>query len=266
MSAPDWRLVLRKELGDLVGRVGRGTLTRTLVVVAVFGLLIPSTFEDTANLPAFFAIFMAFLPARLVAIDALAGERERGTLEVLLASPVSDRGIALGKIAAATIYGATRGWLFLVAWAASAMFLRVTGLGSNAPVPSPVVALAVALAAVVVAYAAAVFGVWQSAFAPSVRAILESGGLLRLVLILFVFFVAPWLLGLLSPDGQAPALPVPGADGTVSLGPLLEPLTADPAKTATAIAILAGAAALALWWFTYDALRRCRREALSLVA
>jgi sodium transport system permease protein len=263
---PDWRLVLRKELGDLVGRVGRATISRTLVVVVIFGLLVPISFADTANLPAFFAIFMAFLPARLVAVDALAGERERGTLEVLLASPLSDRGIAVGKIAAATVYGAVRGWLFLVTWAFSAALLRLTGLAPDAPVPSPVVALAVAATAVLVAYAAAVFGIWQSAVAPSVRAIVERGGLLRLLLILFVFFVAPWLLGLLSPDGQAPALPVPGADGSVSLAPLMEPLTADPARTAIAVAILLAAAAVALWWLTRDTLRRCRRERLALVA
>lgn len=263
---PDWRLMARKELGDLVGRVGRGTLGRTLVVVVIFGLLVPASFEDTANLPAFFAVFMAFLPARLVAIDALAGERERGTLEVLLASPLSDRGIAVGKIVAATAYGATRGWLFLATWAASAGLLRLTGLDAGSPLPSAWVALAVALVAVVVAYGAAVFGVWQSAFAPSVRAIVESGGLLRLVLILFVFFVGPWLLGLLSPDGQAPVLPLPGAGGSISLGAVIAPLTADLGTTLTALGILVAAAVVALWWFTRAALRRCRREALALVA
>lgn len=262
---PDWRLVVRKELGDLIGRIGRRPFLRTLGVVAIFGLLVPLRYEGAANLPAFFAIFMAFVPARLVAIDALAGERERGTLEALLASPISDRGLATGKIAAATIYGATRGWLFLAVWTGSAALLRVTGLAATAPLPSPAVALAVAVAAVVVAYAAAVFGVWQSAFAPSVRSIVESGGLLRLVLIFTVFFVGPWLFGLLSPDGTAPTLPLPGTGGSVSLEGVRVAVARAPLALAVGALALLLVGGAVLWWLTVATLRRCRREALALV-
>lgn len=261
----EWRLVTRKELGDLAGRVGRRAFVRTLAVVAIFGLLVPLRFEGAANLPAFFAVFMAFLPARLVAIDSFAGERERGTLEGLLASPLSDRGIAVGKIVASTVYGASRGWLFLVVWSASAALLRLTGLIPGAPLPSPAVALGVALAGVVVAYAAAVFGVWQSAFAPSVRAIVESGGLLRLLAIIGVFFVGPWLLGLLSPDGQVPELAVPGSGASLSLEALREAAGSGANSLWTAIALLAAAGAAGLAALTVATLRRCRREALALV-
>ncbi len=262
---PDWVLVLRKELGDLAGRTGRRPLIRTLVVVAVFGLLVPVRFEGAANLPAFFAVFMAFVPARLVAIDALAGERERGTLEGLLASPLSDAGIAVGKIAAATVYGAVRGWLFLAVWVCSAAVLRATGLVAGAPLPPVPVAVGVAVAGVVVAYAAAVFGVWQSAFAPSVRAIVETGGLLRLAIILTVFFVGPWLFGLLSPDGSAPALPLPGTGALVSLDGLRDVLVASPGAGYAAAAVAGTAGLAGLWWFTAASLRRCRRESLALV-
>lgn len=262
---PDWRLVLRKDLGDLTGRLGRGALTRTLVVVVVFGLLVPLRYEGAANLPAFFAVFMAFVPARIVAIDAYAGERERGTLEVLLASPLSDRGIAIGKIAAAAVYGATRGWLFLATWAGAAALLRATGLVPDAPVPGPAVAAAVALTGGVVALAAAVFGVWQSALAPSVRAIVESGGLLRLLVIFTVFFVGPWLLGLLSPDGQAPVLAVPALGGTVSAEVLMAAVGARPAELLTAAVVLAALGAVGLALLSADTLRRTRRESLALV-
>jgi ABC-type Na+ efflux pump permease subunit len=264
-AEPHWRLVVRKEIGDLVGRIGRRPLLRTLVVVVVFGLLVPLRFEGTANLPAFFAVFMAFLPARLVAIDAYAGERERGTLEVLLASPLSDAGIAGGKIVAATVYGTARGWLFLAVWSLASALLRVTGLAPDAPLPSPDVAVAVAAAAVIVSYAAAVFGVWQSAAAPSVRAIVESGGMLRLAVILVVFFIGPWLFGLLSPDGEAPQLPLPGSRTSVSLDGVREAVLAAPAS-AVALAVVAGVVGVAaLWWLTAAALRRGRREALALV-
>jgi len=262
--APEWRLVAGKELGDLLGRIGRRPVTRTLVIVGVFGLLIPLRFSGTANLPVFFAVFTAFLPARLVAIDAYAGERERGTLEALLASPLSDRGIAVGKVAAATAYGVARGWLFLAVWLASAGLLRATGLAPRAPLPTPAVLAAVVVAAVVVAFGAALFGVYQSARAPSVRAVVESGALLRLVVLLVVFFVVPWLLGLLSPDATAPALPVPGGGG-VSAGALVDALAVRPAALAGAAAVAAALGLGWLWWLARATLRRTGREALALV-
>lgn len=45
---------------------------------------------------------------RVFGADSFAGERERHTLETLLASRLSDRAILLGKVAAITSYG----WLF----------------------------------------------------------------------------------------------------------------------------------------------------------
>lgn len=260
----DWRLVVRKDFGDLLGRVGRKPLTRTLGVVALFGLVVPLRFTGVANLPAFFAVFMAFLPARLVAIDSLAGERERGTLESLLASPLSDAGIAVGKVAAATAYGAVRGWLFVAVWVPAALAARAVGL-SGAAVPSAGVVALTLVGAVVVAYAAGVFGVWQSAHAPSVRAISESGGVLRLFVIVTVFFVGPWLLGLLSPTGQAPRLQVPGTDGGFSLE-ILRTVMADSATSMVGIgAVAAVVGALGLWRITRATLRRCTRESLTLV-
>jgi ABC-type Na+ efflux pump permease subunit len=256
--------VLRKELGDLLGRVGRKPLTRTLGVVGLFGLLVPLRFTAVANLPVFFAVFMAFLPARLVAIDSLAGERERGTLESLLASPLSDAGIAVGKVAAATLYGALRGWLFVAVWIPGALAARALGL-STAPLPSVGVVAAALAGAVVVAYAAAVFGVWQSARAPSVRAIVESGGALRLAVIVTVFFVGPWLLGLLSPTGEAPQLPVPGSGDSFALDGVWDLAAVSPATTALLAVLAALLGALVLWRLTSSTVRRCRRESLALV-
>jgi len=262
--APAWRLVASKELGDLLGRLGRGTVVRTLLVVAFVGVVVPVRFPGATNLPAFFAVFMAFVPARLVAIDAYAGERERGTLEPLLASPYPDRAILAGKLAAATAYGTARGWLFLAVWVASAAALRATSLVPEAPVPSAAVVSAVVVGAGLVAYAAAVYGLWQSATAPSVRAIVESGGLLRLVLVVGTFFGAPYLLGLLSPDGRAPSIGVPGSGG-VSLQVLTDALTGRPTETVVAACGLAALAAIGLALLTRAASRRARREVLATV-
>jgi ABC-type Na+ efflux pump permease subunit len=262
----DWRLVAAKELRDLVGRLGRKPLTRTLGVVAIFGILLPLRLQGAANLPAFFAVFMAFLPARLVAIEAFAGERERGTLESLLALPLTDAGIAWGKIAAATFYGAARGWLFIAVWLPAAALLRAFGVTAPGAGPSAVAVAGALVACLVVAAVAALFGVWQSATAPSVRAIVESGGLLRLILLVTVFFIGPWLLGLLSPGGTAPTIALPGGGRTVSLGAVRDVATLRPG-----VALLLGGGfllvvALGLVALVRDLLRRSRRESLALVS
>ena len=261
---PDWRLVMGNELRNLLGRLGRRPLQRTAGVVVIFGLLLPLRFEGAANLPAFFAVLMAFVPARLVAIDAFAGERERATLESLLALPLSDRGIAMGKIAAATVYGAARGWLFVAIWLPASALLRAAGVLDAAAFPSPLVIAATLVAIVAVALGAAVFGVWQSAAAPSVRAISESGGLLRLVIIVTVFFVLPWLLGLLSPTGDIPTVALPGGSQVVSAAGLRAALAARPGvvmalAAAAAVMLIAGMVLL-----LRDTLRRCHRERLAL--
>ena len=261
----DWRLVARKELVDLLGRLGRKPLTRTLGVVAVFGLLIPLRFQAAGNLPAFFAAFMAFVPSRLVAIESFAGERERGTLESLLALPLTDRGIAIGKIAAATVYGAARGWLFVAFWLPAAVLLKAVGFLQESGLPSATVIGLTLIGCVAVAAVTALFGVWQSANAPSVRAIQESGGLLRLVLILGIFFVVPWLFGLLSPSGNVPTVRLPGGGSTVSAEAVVDLLLTRPGVVAAVVAGLVLAAIALLILLFFDTLRRSRRERLALV-
>lgn len=262
----DWRLVARKELADLIGRLGRKPLTRTLGVVAIFGLLIPLRFPGAANLPAFFAVFMAFLPARLVAIESFAGERERGTLESLLALPLTDTGLAVGKVVAATAYGAARGWLFVAVWAPSAALLAALGILPVTAVPSWPVLAATVVGSLGVAAVAGLFGVWQSAAAPSVRAIVESGGVLRLVIIVMVFFVGPWLLGLLSPGGTVPTLVLPGRGEGVSLLTVFDLVTGRPGTAAAVVTTAGLVCAAGFVVLARDTLRRCRRERLALVA
>ncbi|MPZ72966.1 MAG: ABC transporter permease subunit [Nitriliruptorales bacterium] len=263
VAGTDWRLVLRKELADLLGRLGRKPLTRTIGVVAIFGILIPLRFQQAANLPAFFATFMAFVPARLVAIESFAGERERGTLDALLALPLTDKGIALGKIAAATTYGAARGWLFVAAWVPTAAVLRAAGVLPAAAMPAPAIIAGAVAGSLLVAMFAAVFGVWQSARAPSVRAIVESGGILRLVIILGVFFVGPWLLGFLSPEGATPTVQAGG--WRLSVEAARAAVASRPGVFAAALSVATFVGVVALAVLLHDTFHRCRREALAMV-
>ena len=109
MRAGPWRTVAGQELRDLwLG--GRALL----LLLAFSGLLsvithLGATSEginflekrETVNLTLQVAVMFGALLALLVAADSISGERERGTLESLLLTPVPRRHLSSGKLAAA---------------------------------------------------------------------------------------------------------------------------------------------------------------------
>src|SRR5512147_1010407 len=95
-----------KELLQFQGS-SRSGLIGLLIMVAIFGIVMPIQWgtmwvESGASLTLWLVIPM-MLAATIVA-DTFAGERERHTLETLLASRLSDRAILLGKLGAAVIF------------------------------------------------------------------------------------------------------------------------------------------------------------------
>lgn len=109
MISDTWTIV-RKELKELVvARTCRSASCITMLVFLIlFGIIAPWRLGHTwLNDPQVFLVWV-FLPIPLVisaAAESFAGERERHTLETLLASPLSDRAILTGKIIAAVLYG-----------------------------------------------------------------------------------------------------------------------------------------------------------------
>jgi ABC-2 type transport system permease protein len=104
------------------------------------------------------------LSAGLVA-DTFAGERERDTLEALLASRLSDRAILFGKTAAVAAYG----WaITLVCWIAGWL---AAGLSQGAPAFAlpPVILLSFPVLSLLAAWYVACVGVLISLHAQSVR-------------------------------------------------------------------------------------------------
>ena len=102
MMWKEWHELLRQR-GSL-----RGGLVGVLVFVGAFGIFMPLQFGgDWVNSPTQLLIWgwVPFLLITSVIADSFAGERERHTLETLLASRLSDRAILFGKIAAAISYG-----------------------------------------------------------------------------------------------------------------------------------------------------------------
>ena len=102
--------VIEKEIKELLFQRGQGrtSLVRLLVFVGVFGILLPlQNGIEGLQSPASLA-FWAWIPYLLVSgvtADTFAGERERHTLETLLASRLSDRAILFGKLGATVLYG-----------------------------------------------------------------------------------------------------------------------------------------------------------------
>lgn len=108
----DIKTVMWKEWREYLSGSGskrRGNLG-VIVFVLIVGILVPITvkdvnFTDSALPIALYAMYLPIFVIINVVADAFAGERERHTLETLLASRIPDRAILWGKIASAVSYG-----------------------------------------------------------------------------------------------------------------------------------------------------------------
>jgi ABC-2 type transport system permease protein len=98
----EWREIVLERSGSGAGRF------RPLFLVAMLGVFVPLRMgpERYFNpLGLLMPTFFSAVVITAVIADAFAGERERHTLETLLASRLSDRAILGGKIAACIAYG-----------------------------------------------------------------------------------------------------------------------------------------------------------------
>jgi ABC-2 type transport system permease protein len=104
-----WRVVGEQECRDLwLGGRGPVLLLAFSVLLSVITYLTATNQvlnfleqREAVNLTLQVAIAVGVLMTLVISADAISGERERGTLESLLVTPVSRRGIVLGKLAAA---------------------------------------------------------------------------------------------------------------------------------------------------------------------
>src|SRR5215218_8381548 len=113
---PGWLVVAQQECRDL------WTSGRGLILLFLFSVLLSAVTyltstnqalnfleqRESVNLVLQLAVAVGVLVTLVVSADAISGERERGTLESLLITPVSRRSIIAGKlIAALTMWFAT---------------------------------------------------------------------------------------------------------------------------------------------------------------
>ncbi|HEX4135609.1 MAG TPA: ABC transporter permease subunit [Bryobacteraceae bacterium] len=110
MTSTDFSAVFWKEWKEIVleRSAGGAGSYRPLILVALLGILLPLRMGParffTPSQLLIYSFFSAVVVTAVIA-DSFAGERERHTLETLLATRLSDRAILFGKIAASLAYG-----------------------------------------------------------------------------------------------------------------------------------------------------------------
>lgn len=101
--------IIWKEWKEMLFQGGTSALIRPLLFIGIGGILFPlemgSTWTMLGGLVMFLVPWLSFLVVISNVSDTFAGERERHTLETLLASRMSDRAILLGKAGAIVAYG-----------------------------------------------------------------------------------------------------------------------------------------------------------------
>jgi ABC-2 type transport system permease protein len=113
--------------------------------------------REALNLILQLAMAVGVLVTMVVSADAISGERERGTWEILLLTPVSRRGIVAGKLAGALT-------LWIAAWLVSVPYIWVLGHGVGLVGEALLVNL---LVGTMLALAMASFGILVSALSNS---------------------------------------------------------------------------------------------------
>jgi ABC-2 type transport system permease protein len=174
----EWRELLQ------LGGSHRGGRFSLVILIGVFGVFLPlQSGAEWVQSPAT-AFYWGWVPLMLVGsavADSFAGERERHTLETLLASRLPDSAILLGKILAAVTYG----------WGLVLVMLLLSLVTVNLAVRTGEVllfpwrfAVGAPLMALLGAGFAATAGVLVSLRAPTVR---QAGQTLNVGILLLIF-------------------------------------------------------------------------------
>nr|RPI80650.1 MAG: ABC transporter permease [Chloroflexota bacterium] len=174
--------IVWKELKELITQKPnlRGGWVGLLVFLGVFGVLMPVQMgEAWVEQPTVLVywLWVPFLMVSTVVADSFAGERERHTLETLLASRLSDRAILFGKLASAVIYG----WgLTMVSVILGVITVNVVNGQGRLLFFPPEIAVAIFVLTLLVALLSAGIGVLISLRAPTVRQAQQTMGIVGL--------------------------------------------------------------------------------------
>ncbi|HEY6284940.1 MAG TPA: ABC transporter permease, partial [Ktedonobacteraceae bacterium] len=174
-----------KESKDVLFQGGWRSLLRPLIMVGIMGIYLPLQFgSQWLDLTPLGMVLLLWIPFFVIISfigDVIAGERERHTLETLLASRMPDRAILLGKVVTTVLYAWGMGVLSLLLGLVLVDLLRTQGKWMFYPLDLFVVALVLILLASVLATSA---GVLISLKVSTVR---QAQQILSVGTIVFVF-------------------------------------------------------------------------------
>ncbi len=189
----DLATMMWKEIKDTVLSGGRGAWIRPLVFISILGGLIPwqqgQAWLALATNPVaiFIASYLPFIFMLSFIGDVIAGERERHTLETLLASRISDQAILWGKLIVAVGYSMGMAIVgLLLAWVVANLAQGQGGWEFYHPLSSLIWILALSL---LVSLLAASGGALVSLRSPTVRQAQQTLSIGSLVLFLIIFLV-----------------------------------------------------------------------------
>ncbi|MFL7890565.1 MAG: ABC transporter permease [Anaerolineales bacterium] len=192
----DISTIIWKESRELfIQRPGfRGGWMGLLIIVGVFGILFPyQSGIEWLSAPTT-VLMWAWLPFILVngvVADSFAGERERHTLETLLASRLSDRSILIGKICSAIAYG----WgIALIGMIVGLVTINVSNWAGKILFFPPFIGVTMLSSSFLIAWLAADLGIIVSLKADSVRQAQQT------LSVAFLLFFIPLLLLPVLPD------------------------------------------------------------------
>jgi ABC-2 type transport system permease protein len=184
----DIKTVVWKEFREWFGAGAKGHLN-IVVFAGVFGVLMPLQF-GAAWLSSPFAVlnyvWLPFLMVSATSADTIAGERDRHTLETLLATRLSDRVVFTGKLTACILYAVVQLWgISLIALVA----VNVVHWSGRVAFYSPPVATAILLMPLLLGVFAGTTGSLVSMKAKSARAAQQTMSAVSFVLIIPLFVI-----------------------------------------------------------------------------
>ncbi len=184
-----------KESKDLLFQGGWRSLVRPFFVIGFMGIYVPlQVGAEWISLTPIYMLLLRWVPFFVVISfigDAIAGERERHTLETLLASRMPDRAILLGKILATVLYAWGMGVLSLLVGLVLVDLFRTQGNWMFYPLDLFVDALVLILLASVLAASAGVLISMRVSTVRQAQQILSVGTIVLVFGIIFILRALP---------------------------------------------------------------------------
>ena len=187
----DIMTIMWKEMKEILFQRGRlrGGWAGLLVVLGVFGVVMPIQSGPDwikSPIPILLWSWVPFVLVGGVIADSFAGERERHTLETLLASRLSDQVILFGKIISAVVYG----WGLAIACALISLLTINIAYGKGNLIGYPrLTALAIPVFSFLIATTASGLGVLISLRSSTVRQAQQTFSLMYFALFMPLFII-----------------------------------------------------------------------------